>query len=426
MIGETSLLANRGGRSLFVEGRNTVRLPLRIFGVLILALTLYLNVGTVKIAYGAPPPLPFVYSGTTIAANGQIPDSIHDINGISIGSVGNWTDDPLLRCTEFCIVARIGTSYESFPTFVDQGRYTALNLGPPDKTYSKKLVTFHLVHGKWEFKLDPGMGLKRWHFESVDLGIAAQETDTYTASDLPTVKFGFTLTFSDLPQATATPTATITPTPVMTNPAVYSGVVAVLDGQVPAKGILVARIGDYESVPAILDGDEFRNLVVLPTDLKLVGKAIEFFLNGVKSNNTDIYESGSFNPNFMLLFQGLPTPTPIPPSATPIPTSTHIPTPTAHIPPSPTLTAVPPSATPIPTSTHIPTPTVIPSATPTPEVAVVSPTAIPPTATPITGAVSGGCFAVKNESNIMTGAGNLLMFVGPLGLIAVLKRRKTK
>ena len=328
----------------------------------------------------APPPLPTVYSGTVTAAGAPVPDSVVDENG---------------ACLELCITARIGGDYQSQPRPVKNGRYTALNVGPPDTSLTGETVTFHLN------------------------GVQAQETDTFIAAALPTIKFDFNLTFPNLPEPTPTPTPTVTPTPVVAQPAVYSGVIAVIGGAVPEGAVLVARVGTYESSAAVIKNGAYSNLVLLPPDISFAGQAVEFFLNGVKSTTDDTYRSGSFTPNFILVFEDLPTPTPTP---TATPTGTPVP-PTATATATPTATASA-TATASPTSTATPTATPVPP-TRTAVVLVVTATPLPPTATTTpTPPSGGGCFAASGDAPLMAGLGNLLFLLGPLGLIAGLKRRR--
>ena len=294
----------------------------------------------------------------------------------------------------FLIVGRVGT-YESEPIAVKDGSYVALVVGPPDSSFNGLNVTFHLD------------------------GVQAQETDPYIALALPSIKSNFNLTFPKLPEPTPTPTPvtpTPTPTPLAANPAVYSGPVVVAGATVPEGAVLVARIGPYQSLPAAIEGDEYKNLVVNPGDINLVGQTIEFFLNGVKSTNTDLYRSGSFVSGFVLVFEGVPTPTPIPPTPTPIPTATPTPTP---VPPTPTSTAVPPTPTPTPTATATPVPPtpVPPTATPT-VVAVVA----TPQPTPTPEPSGGGCSANPGPVSAMAGLGNLLFLLAPLALVAGRRR----
>ena len=317
----------------------------------------------------APPPLPYIYSGTVTVDGSPVPDGL-------------------------LIFGRVG-SYESEPVAVKDGSYVALTVGPPATTFSGQPITFHLN------------------------GVQANETDTYVASGLPTVKFNFNLTFPNLPEPTPTPSPIPTPTPVIAKPAVYSGPLVVAGAAVPDGAVLVARIGSYESLPAFIEGREFRNLVVNPGDINLAGQTIEFFLNGVKSAITGIYQSGSFVTGFTLVFEGVPTPTPTPIPATPTPLPTVTPTPTP-VPPMPTQ--VPPTATPTATATATATsvpPTPVPP-TPTPTVAVVA----APLPTPTPQPSGGSCSASLGPVSAMAGLGNLMFLLAPLALIAVRTSRR--
>ena len=311
----------------------------------------------------SPPLLPYIYSGTATVDGSPVPDG-------------------------FLIVARVG-SYESQPIAVKNGSYSALTVGPPDSSFSGLTVTFHLD------------------------GVQAEQSEQFIALALPTVKFNFNLTFPKLPEPTPTPSPTPTATPVIAKPAVYSGPLVVAGATVPEGAVLVVRIGQYESLPAFIEGEEYRNLVVNPGDINLVGQTIEFFLNGVKSTITGIYQSGSFVTGFALVFEDVPTPTPTPIPATPTPLPTATPTPTP-VPPTPTQ--VPPTSTPTPTATPVP-PTPVPP-TPTPTVAVVA--APQPTPTPS----GGACSANPGPVSAMAGLGNLMFLLAPLALIAVRTTRR--
>jgi hypothetical protein len=339
-------------------------------------------------------PAPTIYSGTATVDGSPVPGGL-------------------------LIVARVG-AYQSPPVVVKDGRYERVTVGPPDTTFNRMTVTFHLD------------------------GVQAGETDTFAAGGLPQVKNDFNLTFPRLPEPTPTPTPvptdtpTPTPTPQVALPAFYSGAVVIAGGSMPADARLVARISDYESFPALIDGDDYRGLVVDPDDFGVIGQTIEFFLNGVKSRNTDIYRSGAAVRQFDLVFVGIPTPTPtptstpVPPTATPTPTSTPTPTltpaPTAT--PSPTPTASPtPIETAAPTRTPRPTrtPTAVPTSSPTP-----SPTAMPsviPTAPPASSPrptpvpAGGGCFAAL-DAPLSAGIANVLLLIAPAGMIAGYRRMR--
>ena len=315
----------------------------------------------------APPPLPYIYSGTVTVDGSPVPDGL-------------------------LIVGRVGT-YESQPVAVKNGSYTALTVGPPATTFSGSTITFHLD------------------------GVQANETDTYLLSGLPTVKFNFNLTFPKLPEPTPTPSPIPTATPVIAKPAVYSGPIVVAGATVPEGAVLVARIGPYESLPAFIEGEAYKNLVVSPGDINLVGLTIEFFLNGVKSSATGIYQSGNFVTGFALVFEGVPTPTPTPIPATPTPLPTATPTPTP-VPPTPTQ--VPPTATPTPTASATPVPPTPLPPTPTPTVAVVA----APQPTPTPEPSGGACSATPGPVSAMAGLGNLMFLLAPLALIAVRTTRR--
>ena len=359
----------------------------------------------------ALPPPPYIYIGSATVAGEPVPDG-------------------------FTITARID-DYESDAVEVRDGRYTALTVGPPDRaTYNNMRVTFHLE------------------------GIQASETDTYRAAGQPIVRRGFDLTFSALPTPTSTvtrtprptltptrtptraPTSTITPRPVVALPAVYFGSIIIAGALVPEGAVLIAKIGEYESPRALIDGDRYRNLVVDPQDPDLVGMTIEFFLNNVRSRTSDTYQSNAVKRNFDLVFVDVPTstPTPLPPTVTPTPVP---PTPTeTPVPPSPTATATlrpatatpttravqfPPTAT--PTATRTPSATKRPTSTPRPTLTAtttVTPTAtsivvvLEPTPTPVP---SGGiCSSTFGSSSPLAGLGNVLFLLAPLALISGYRR----
>ena len=214
----------------------------------------------------------------------------------------------------------------------------------PDDSYFQQTITFHLD------------------------GVQAQETDTFIRAGSPVIDLNFSLTFDRLPGPTPTPTPippTPTATPQVAQSAAYSRPIVVEGGTVPEGAVLVARIGSYESEPALIEGEEYGSLVLNPRDFSLVGQTVEFLLNRVKSGVTDVYESGSIKTNFGLVFIGLPTPTRSP-TATPTPLPTLTP-----LRPTPRPTAVPPT----PTGTPVISP---PSPTNTPVIIVV-PSGLSPT-----------------------------------------------
>ena len=355
----------------------------------------------------SPPPAPTVYSGTATAGGAPVPDGYQIVARV---------------------VANVGT-YQSDPVTVRGGRYGALAVSPPGVEFSGRTITFHLGD------------------------VQAMETGAYRSAGRPEIKTGFNLTFPSVPEPTPTPTPvppTPTVKPVQALPGVFSGTIVVAGGTVPAEAVLVARIGSYESLPASIQGESYRNLVVDPGDTSALGQAVEFFLNGVKSRNDVSYESGMQRHDFDLVFTGLPTPTPtvtpVPPTATPEPTATPTPVPPTPTPqptatPTPLPTATPvstatpaPTATPEPTMappTPAPTATTVPTATPAPtatsEPAVSPPTPPPPAPTeaaavptpePTPEPEGGGfCSATSSDTPLRAGLGNLLFLLAPLALV---------
>ena len=362
---------------------------------------------------GTIPLFPMTFSGTaTLAGGAAIPD-----------------------CT--FIYAKVGDRTSPLVPIVG-GVYTGININAADSSARDQQVTFHLSED-----------------------VVAAETAPYFYTQFPTdpitltFKTGFSLTFPHLVTPTATPTSTSvplgpatstplpsadtptpTPTPLTAEPAVYLGGPIVVVGMlVPEGAQLVARIGnDYTSLPALISGQTYVSLVVDPKSSSFIGRTVEFYLNGVKSSNTDIFESGALRPGFLLTFVDFPTPvpptaTPVPPTATPVPPDTPTPVP-------PTATPVPPTATPVPPDTPTPIPTLRPTRTPfppTPTATPVPPTAtpVPPTATPrpptatpaptatATPEPSGGFISCNRSGDESTptpaAAANLLLLVAPLG-----------
>ena len=281
-------------------------------------------------------------------------------------------------------------------------------------------------------------------------GAQANETETFVpARSGPNfTRYIFDLTFPTLPMRPPTPTPTPTetavptPTPVVARPSVYSGTIIVSGGSVWPGARLEARMGDLR-FPALVQGQQYSNLVVAPGDLTLVGQVIEFYLDGVRAETTDVYENGVRNREFDIIFLATQTPTPTRtprPTATPSPIPTNTPVPTATPTRVPTNTPVP-TATPTPEPTATPSPT--PTATPTPEptatpppTPTVEPTATPrppPTTAPVaraddtpeaTGpADRGSCVAIDGGPPL-TGAANLLLMLAPVGLIVGYRRTR--
>ena len=347
-----------------------------------------------------PPFQPFIYSGNATAEGAPVPDG-------------------------FTITAHI-LDVSSEPVVVENGRYTALTLLPPNSSYFDEQITFVLTE-----------------LVTATAPDGSVLTDIFKGSGVPVSKRNFDLNFPSLPEPTPTPTPispTPTETPVVAMPSVYSGALIIAGGTVPENATLVARIGEYESLPALIDGETFRSLVVDPQDTGLFGAPVEFHLNGVAARSEDRYKSGVSVSGFDLIFVGLPTPTITPtpaPTRTPTPTATATPHPTETPTPEPTptrerfitLTPTPPP-TPSPTQTPVPTATAAPSPTasptpppPSPELAAAQlPTPLPlATTASETEGSGGGCFAAR-EVPFAAGVGNALLLFAPLGFAVALRQ----
>ncbi len=348
-----------------------------LLGVLAAIAAGMLSTGTAN-AQGAPGPFPAAFAGTVMVAGEPAPD------GLSI-------------------TARI-LDYESEPAVVQDGKYESLVVAPPDNSYVQRTMTFHLD------------------------GVQADQIKIFVQLE---VSFNFNLTFPNLPLPTPTATpdpALATPTPSEARPAVYSGHVIIQGGSVPDGAQLVARLGAYESFAVTVENEEFRNLVVDPDDVNLIGQPIEFFLDGVKADITDNYESGKFERELVLIYTAFPTPTPTQTPVPPTATSTRTPFPPTA---TPTQTPVPPTATPTrtpfppmatPTSTPVP-PTPTPTLTPTTVPPTATPSALVPTPTPES---TGGCSSTLGNTPALTGLANILLMFGPLVVVAGYRYRRRR
>jgi hypothetical protein len=370
-----------------------------ILGRLVVALVVVATAVSVavEVTVAQVPPIPAIYSGRATIGGQPVPDG------------------------QF-IIGRVG-SYQSDPAFVLSGAFD-LVVAPLDSSLINQKLVF-LLGGQ----------------------IEADRTVNFVPAS---VDLDFNLEFPRLPDPTPTPTATPTATPRTAPTIVYSGSIVVAGRDVPAGAVLVVDVGPYQSLPALIEGNGYRALVVDPQDGNLLGQPMVFSLNGFPATQGDTYEEGALSRTLDLIFVGLPAPTATPtvtpvPTATPTPTSTPEPTATPTPTPTPTQTPTPtPTATPIPTATPTPTATATrtpaptftprptrtpspePTATNTPEPAtpVPSPTAtvfVPaPTATP---EPEGGVACVPFlHTSTGTGAANLLLLFGPIGLIAGYRR----
>lgn len=348
-------------------------------------------------------PSPMVYRGAVTVAGSPAPDGYN-------------------------IYARI-EDYQSLPVQTEGGRYNILTVAPPAPArfgarspYTGKTINFYLD------------------------GVQATQTAEYAPRAHPLPQ-DLDLTFPNLPVPPTptptntpipTPTVPATPTPSVASPMTFSsGLIVAISGAVMENAQLTAQIGDYTSEPiAVAPNGSYFGLIVDPVDANLIGQEIKFFLNGIESRTTRTFASGEVVRQFDLLFElpEVPTPTPVPPTATPIPPPTPVPPPTATPPPPPTATPPPPpTETPVPPATATPpppptaTPEPPPTATPVPE--PTNTPEPPPTNTPMAEAPpppsapeqAGGCSSVTDNLPFGTAAANLALLLAPLGLLGIRK-----
>ena len=293
------------------------------------------------------PPIPIVYAGTVLVAGSTPPDGL-------------------------TITARLEAGYEAEPVPIVGGQFRGLTVGVNDSDLLGSIVTFYL---SGEVPSNQTVKLVSLGVESLHLTFPRLPTPPPPPTPVPTL------------------TPTITPTPLVALPAVYSGPIVIVGGTVSPDAELVARIDDYVSIPAVIAGNSYLNLVIAPNDADLLDEEITFLLDGVEASKKEVYESGKITQNHTLVFVGVPTPTPTPTSTpTPRPTNTPTPVPTSTptpVPPTSTPTPLPPTSTPTPRPTSTPTPvpptstpTPAPTSTPTPVPPTSTPTPVPPTSTP--------------------------------------------
>jgi len=341
------------------------------------------NTGNVHAAGASLPPWPLIYTGNVTLGGQPAPD------GLII--VGKMKD------------------YVSIPLEIKGGRMVGLTVGPPSAQWFGSEITFELRDG--------------------DLTTLAEETDTFTNLISPTLKKDFHLTFpgfptpSPLPAAapTVTPLPTATPnataTPIVVGTIVYNGMVVVSGGAIPEGAKLTARIGDYESNPVPVQGSEFISLIIDVNDPLYTNKEISFYLNGISSRTTVVYDVGATIRQVDLIFMDIPgVSTPLPTPSVPTMVPTIVPTIAA-----PTEIPIPPTV--LPTNTAVPTPE--PILVPKPQVLNVAPSTPAPEKTAGELAEeealketegSGGCMAVKNIDPL-TGTANVLVMIGPILLL---------
>ncbi len=92
------------------------------------------------------------------------------------------------------------------------------------------------------------------------------------------------------PACTATPTPAPAPLEFPPLPAIYSGTVTVGGAAPPDGAMIVARVGDYQSRPTPVTRGLYRGLLVGPPGAAYVGKQVTFHLDGLRADQTDVFQ----------------------------------------------------------------------------------------------------------------------------------------
>ncbi|SVA96922.1 uncharacterized protein METZ01_LOCUS149776 [marine metagenome] len=361
------LLISRKTRewSILVNYRKTV------FSILILSIIIVLFTGKSYADDLVFKPIPTTYRGAVTIKDGSVAEGRFIIAQITKSN---------------------GEVYSTEPVLIRNDKYFMLIVSPPNNSYTRQIVKFYL-----------------------DGIIPAIEQDSFAPSKSgPNYgPYVFDLTFPSVPTPTPTPTATPTVTPTPTNtpvaadPSIYSGEVVIAGLRVQEGSVIFAQIGEYQSIPAIIEKDDkYRNLVIDPNNSKFFGQTVNFYLNGVLSRTFSSYVPGKVHKDFDLIFVGVPTFTP-----TPTATATFTPTPMPTSTPRPTNTATP-------TATNTASPTLSPTATPKIAPVPSLPLMLINNTSTESKELSGGqCFGPSRVS-LATGIGNSMLMLAPILFLA--------
>ena len=245
---------------------------------------LFASSTTVVLAQNVPPPMPIEFSGIAFIA-------------------GSPAD------TGLQIVAEVSSrDYVSEPvTITEGGVYTRVRVAPSsgDLSFDNHAITFKFANSD----------------------ISASETGVFKQAD---VQRNFTLNFPSAPPPPPTPV------PVVVSPAVISGSLNVQGwAQPPQDGVLIAKVGDYTSLPAGISGNSFNGLIINPAEESYAGLPLQFFLNDYPALVTipQVFIPGAVF-SIDLIFIGTPAPVPTAAPA-PAPTAAPAPAPTAAPAPAP-------------------------------------------------------------------------------------------
>jgi hypothetical protein len=288
---------------------------------LVLSLIVFFNVSYDSI-HAAPPLLPMVLSGDITVKSNESSD-----NQILLAQILN-TDNSIL--------------FTSQSVIVKDNKYIALTIGPLDSKTVGKSVRFLFMCGdnpcnKYAEQIIPFQQAKvifRYNliFDSVPpsqselqaaaakekadalaKAVALAEEEKIRSNEIAEAKAAAAAAAAAAASASAASAAetkaeaeakakadlVVASAPTQSNsdtkppnetkayPSIYSGTLVAAGTSIPSDAILKAQIGNYISSPALINGNNFQNLVISPNKTLYIGEPITFYLNDVKSEPTN-------------------------------------------------------------------------------------------------------------------------------------------
>jgi len=310
--------------------------------VLFIAVLLFQSISTNT--YAAPPLLPMVFSGTITVNSGDSPDGrllvgrIFDTNGtiiytsnsvkvsdnnyiaLTLGPMDSVAIDKEIKfyflCAEIpCIESASETSTYASAKVKFRYALTFANVPPSEAELAEAAKTKEDAETAAKAKADADAAAKtKEDAETAAKAKADADAAAKAKEDAETAakaKADADAAAKAKEDAEVTPKATVKTEsePKSAFPSVYSGSIIVAGAQIPTNAVLIAKIGDYTSTPAIISGNSFQNLVISPGNSTFIDKPIIFMLNNVQSEPiNELYIPGSTN-DIKLFFVGLPVKT---------------------------------------------------------------------------------------------------------------------
>ena len=277
----------------------------------ILAVVLFFNISLTS-TEAAPPLLPMVFSGDVTIKDGKSSD-----NQVLVAQILDNNNSVL---------------FTSQSTIVKNNQYIALTVGPldsvvigknvkftfmcsdsPCKQYAEQVIPFQSAKVSFRYTLVfetapptkselEAAAAKAKADEAAKQAALKAEAEAKAKAEAEAAE-----SKAKADQAATTKPTIDTPDTLKAYPSIYSGTIVVAGTNIPKNAQLKAKIDDYITGPALIDGNNFQNLVISPGDVKYIGKPIIFILNGIQSEPTkEIYESGKTLDQLTLAFIGLP------------------------------------------------------------------------------------------------------------------------